>query len=147
VAAEGLIFGRARYNFTTVDFGDGPLSVAFLNGLTVRQFLDGANSTLGGGPSLGGLPYYDIDALTATLNITFDQGNVTPFAQDHLVAPASGGGRTPPAVPEPSSLMLLGSGLLGLAATRRWRRRLARHHSSAHTNPKRKRGGAIALPR
>lgn len=114
----GLLMGSSG-----IPFGDLVLdnflvetSYADLNGLTVRQLLADDNIALGGGPSLK--PIAIMDSITADVNISFDGGVVTPFAQDHLVAP----GMPVSAVPEPSSWVLLGTGLAALAATMRRRR-------------------------
>jgi hypothetical protein len=88
-----------------------------LNGLTVRQFLGDVNTLLGGGSSI--ISIGDLGTTMNDLNASFSYGQPSQFAQDHLVAPSA----SVPSVPEPSSWVLLGCGLLGLAATRRWQRR------------------------
>ena len=89
-----------------------------LNGLTVRQFLSDVNTLLSGGSSI--ISISDLGTLVNDVNSSFSFGStVSQFAQDHLEAPS-----TPDhAVPEPSSWVLWGTGLLSLAAIRRWKRR------------------------
>ena len=89
-----------------------------LNGLTVRQLLGDMNTLLSGGSSIVSIS--DLGTLVGDVNASFSSGlTATQFAQDHLEAPSTSGS----AVPEPSSLVLWGSSLLGLAAIRRWKRR------------------------
>ncbi len=103
-------------------FGDLVLSdfstLPQLNGLTVRQFLGDVNTLLSGGSSIVSIS--DLGSLVSDLNVSFFNGQTaSQFAQDHLVAPSAPG----QPVPEPSSWVLWGSGLLGLAAIRRRQRR------------------------
>jgi len=95
-----------------------------LNGLTVRQFLADMNTLLSGGSSIVSIS--DLDSIpdgvdneiVSDLNASFSSGLfATPFAEDHLLAPSD----TARVVPEPVSSVLLCSGLLSLAAIRRWR--------------------------
>jgi hypothetical protein len=102
---SGLRFG----DLVLTDFSTFPQ----LNGLTVRQVLGDANTLLSGGSSI--VSINDLGTLVSDLNASFSNGFVSQFAQDHLEAPSA-------SVPEPSSLVLWGSGLLGLAAVRRWKR-------------------------
>lgn len=119
VGTSGIHFGDlVLTNFTDIDFGGVPVDVTVLNGLTLRQLLGYANTALGGGPTLAGLSVEVVDAITSTVNIAFDQGNVTTFAQEHLAAPPN----APTSVPEPSSCLLFATGLIALAAARRRRR-------------------------
>ncbi|HLI13929.1 MAG TPA: PEP-CTERM sorting domain-containing protein [Alphaproteobacteria bacterium] len=111
LGSSGIPFGDLVLSNFLVETSD-----ADLNGLTVREFLADDNMALGGGPSLK--PIAIMDSITEDVNIAFDGGIVTPFAQDHLVAPSM----PVSAVPEPSSWVLLGAGLAALAATRRWRK-------------------------
>lgn len=114
VGTSGLHFGDLILtNFTNkTDFGSGPLPLAILNGLTVRDFLADANTALGGGSRLGGLPVGDLDLIAEEVAIAFDGGTiVTEFAQDHLAAP-----QLAAPAPEPATWMLLCSGLFGAAS-------------------------------
>ena len=103
----GLRFG----DLVLIDFSTFPQ----LNGLTVRQVLGDANTALSGGSSI--ISISDLGSLVSDLNASFSSGTPQQFAQDHLVAPST------PVVPEPSSWVLWGSGLLGLATIRRSKRR------------------------
>jgi hypothetical protein len=82
-----------------------------LNGVTVRQFLDSANTALGGGSALYSIT--DLDSVTVDLNAAFIGGAATLFAQAHLSAP----------VPEPATAGLALAGLLALASSSRRRAR------------------------
>ncbi len=101
-----------------ITFGDlvlHDLTTASLNGLTVRQFLSLVNTALGG----GSLPYSydDLDLLTAFLDGSFDQSAVAQFAQDHLQLPQAAA-----PVPEPATLLLVGSGIAGILVFGRTKR-------------------------
>lgn len=100
LGALGIPFGDLLLtNFDTPDpnyFGTLPA----LNGLTVREFLDVANTALGGGTPL--YPVGSLAAVTFDMDNAFVDGTPTQFAQDPLV------------VPEPATLLLLGIGVLGL---------------------------------
>jgi hypothetical protein len=105
--ASGLRFG----DLVLTDFSTLPQ----LNGLTVRQFLGDMNTLLSGGSSIVSIS--NLDTLVSDLNASFSSGLfATQFAQDHLEAPSA-------PVPEPSSWVLWGSGLLCLTAIGRWKRR------------------------
>jgi hypothetical protein len=93
-------------------------NVAGLNGLNVSQVLPIEELALGGAST--GYSVIDLDALGADLDLAFSLGVDTPFAQDHLELPTT----TPPTpTPEPSSLLLLASGLLALGMIGYWQRR------------------------
>ena len=81
-ADAGLLPGAAG-----VAFGDlhlcGLVDTPDLDGSTVRQLLDVANGWLGG--NAGPDTLAAVDTLVENVNITFDGGVVTPFAQAHLV--------------------------------------------------------------
>lgn len=98
-------------------------SIAGLDGLTVSQVLAIDNTALGGGSTgygLGGFSELDgLDSLTADLNSSFGAGGVSDFADAHLTA--TNGNPTP--MPEPSSVLLLACGLLGLGMLGGWQRR------------------------
>jgi len=106
---SGLRFG----DLVLTDFTTLPQ----LNGLTVRQFLGDMNTLLSGGSSIVTISDMSNSFILSDLNASFSSGIVSQFAQDHLVAPSVA------TVPEPHSWLLLGSGLLGLAAIRRSKRR------------------------
>ena len=81
---------------------------AGLNGLAVSQFLSLTDQALGGANT--GFTITDLDIELAGLNNTFDDGQPSSFAQEHLVAPGSS-----TAMPEPSSLMLLAIGIFAVS--------------------------------
>jgi hypothetical protein len=109
----GLLPGKSGLRFGDLILTGFP-TIPQLNGLTVRQFLGDMNTLLSGGSSIVSIS--DLGTIVDDLNASFFGGSlVEQSAQDHLVAPSA-------PVPEPSSWVLLGSGLLGLAAIRRWKR-------------------------
>ena len=133
-SASGLFGGEVVALRLNVDFSDagytaGALGLRFgdlvihdyaplpdANGRTVRQFLDQANLALGAGILSYG---YDpaallLQELNASFGVALVQNpdgsfgteqQVSPFAQDHLSVAAA-------PVPEPATLVLLGTGLL-----------------------------------
>jgi len=81
-----------------------------LNGLTVSQFLAIANTCLGDGSCPYGLN--NVAGITDELDASFPGGTVSTFADSNLALPSS-------VTPEPSSLLLFGTSLLGLVPFRR----------------------------
>ena len=109
-AGAGFLPGTAGVAFGDLTvFG---MSDASLNGLSVRQVLAISDTLLGGGTN--GYSLLNVAALAASLNTSFGGGTVTSFAQDHLALPTG-----PEPVPEPSTMLLLGLGLIGVAGIRR----------------------------
>jgi hypothetical protein len=99
-SSAGVFGGRVTALHLNIDFSDAgvmlgtsglrygdlrlcSLSVASLNGLTVRQIAGIADTLLGGGSSSYALA--DIDALLLDLDSAFAGGLATTFAQNHLV--------------------------------------------------------------
>jgi galactose oxidase-like protein len=78
----GILLGNPK-----IAFGDLTLcnlgSLSALNGYTVRQFLGVANTVLAGGT--GPYDIGAIDSVTQVLNDTFENENVSTFAQQNLV--------------------------------------------------------------
>lgn len=113
VGSSGIAFGNLV--LTGLDSQGLPL----LDGLTVRQVLADANTDLGGGESI--YPAGDLAGVVGPLTAAFDDGIPNSFAQEHLLPPngTSGGGTS---MPEPSSVLLLGAGLLGLGILQHKRR-------------------------
>jgi hypothetical protein len=107
-AASGIPFGNLLL--------EGFSTLPQLDGLTVRQFLGDINTLLGGGSSIVSID--DLGTTVNDLNSSFSFGMPSQFSQEHLVAPT-----VVTATPEPSSLAVLIAGVLGLAATARFKRR------------------------
>jgi hypothetical protein len=102
-----------------IPFGDLILvnvGLTDLDGLTVRQVLGVVNTALGGGTTTDSIA--NLDPFIVQLDVSFYAGTPSTFAQTNLVAPTS---VTP--TPEPSSLLLLTSGLLALGIFRYRQRR------------------------
>ena len=117
-ADAGLLDGTAGLNFGDLQL-DGistaPAGVPCVaDGTSVREVLAMANTDLGGGSSPCAIG--DLDPLVEVLSYAFEGGTPQPVAQ-YLVAPTS---VTP--TPEPSSVLLLGVGLLGLGVVQYKRR-------------------------
>jgi PEP-CTERM motif len=100
----------------SVDFGlDAAASdpVAYLELVTISGTVDQLNTGAGGGPFATGVLDFTTATpfTTATLEGFNASGSPTLYAIDNLDLTTA-----PPAVPEPSSLVLVGSGLAGLIA-------------------------------
>jgi len=74
---SGLLFGDVRIC--------GLTSTPSLNGMTIRQFSDLANASIGGLPIPDGYSITDLYNLTVQLNYSFFGGVPSTFAQQHLV--------------------------------------------------------------
>ena len=77
------------------------------------------NTLLGGGTTA--FTISDLGSLVGDLNASFSEGNPSTFADNHLNVATE----APPG-PEPATIALLGSGLIGLVARRRGRGRQPR---------------------
>jgi hypothetical protein len=113
-SAAGLLPGTAGLHFGDLVLTGMTGTDSGLNGLTVSQFLSLVDTALGGGDT--GFTFPDLDIELAGLNNAFDDGQVAPFAQDHLVAPGAS-----VAMPEPPTLLLAAVGVLAAAIFRRMR--------------------------
>jgi hypothetical protein len=108
-------------NLILVNFN--PNSADFdLNGMSVSSFLALSETALGDG-STDGHTLDDIDTIVAELGSSFEAGNVSEFATDHLEGPLS---QTP--VPAALPLFATGLGAMGLFCWRR-KRKNARSYS------------------
>jgi len=107
-SAAGLLPGTSGLHFGDLVLTGMTGADSGLNGLTVSQFLSLTDQALGGANT--GFTITDLDIELAGLNNTFDDGQPSSFAQEHLVAPGSS-----TAMPEPSSLMLLAIGIFAVS--------------------------------
>lgn len=80
-ADAGLVPDPSGVNFGNLSMCG--LTASSLNGLSVRQFLAGAEVVLGGGSAAFGIN--DIDLVIDSLNTAFSSGTATTFAQAHVV--------------------------------------------------------------
>jgi len=100
----GLVAGTSGLRFGDLYLSNMPLDG--LNGMSVRDFLAMLQTALGGGTSPYSIDQLDPEA--AALNGAFDHGIATSYAQAHLET----------AVPEPGTVLLVGSALAVVAARR-----------------------------
>lgn len=80
----GVLTGASPAHFGDLHLCGLTGATAGLNNSTVRAFAAIANTALGGGAT--GYSVTDLDGLTDELAAAFNDGTVTTFAQDHLVA-------------------------------------------------------------
>jgi len=115
-SAAGLLPGTSGLAFGNLYLtGFEGTSLARLDGLTVSQLLAINETALGGGTTSFSIA--DLQPATDSLNDAFVSGLATGFGDDHLTATNPNGGSSGgTAVPEPSGLLLLASGLLPLGA-------------------------------
>jgi hypothetical protein len=120
-SATGFLHGASSIPFGNLLLTNFSGGLSGLDGLTVSQFLAVANTCLGDGSCPYGL--YNVATITDDLNFSFESGTPSAFADYNLALPA-----TP--TPEPSTLLLLGSGLASLGFLRR---RFLRAQERSHT--------------
>ncbi|HZG00480.1 MAG TPA: Ig-like domain-containing protein [Chitinophagales bacterium] len=112
IALGDLVF----YNMTEFTFQPW-LSVPELNGKTVRELLLIADTLLGGGTSSTGLTISEVNNIVAEVNITFNEGDLGPFAQEHLTIPCSVDNTNSCPVTNPYSITTSGPFNLDLLST------------------------------
>ncbi len=110
----GILHGTSGIHFGDLTLGNLTGNLAVLNGLTVHQVLGDLNALLGGHSSV--ITIADLGSTVGDLNASFSDGQVSTFAQNHLIAPVS-------ATPLPATLPLFATGLGGLGLLGRRRRR------------------------
>jgi len=107
----GVLLGSTGLRFGDLVLANFSAGSPF-NGLSVRDFLGDVNTLLGGGSTA--FTIANLGTTIGDVNASFSAGNPSPFAQDHLVAPA-----VPPAtVPEPTTLLLVAAPALSLVLVR-----------------------------
>jgi hypothetical protein len=117
VAIEDIDLIPANENFFGVNYGTSKLLGAPASDFDSMEGDILLTQEFGGGPSgLFRLSWNGTSLVTTAL--TLDAGSATPGQWEHVTFAPAGVVEIPPTVPEPATLILLGSGLAGLAAWR-----------------------------